>query len=70
MEPYGILVAVISAFSFQLWSMTDATLDHINITCEYEEMTDLLHDLAENYSNIARLESIGKTVEGTTYLLY
>ncbi|ODM97754.1 Carboxypeptidase M [Orchesella cincta] len=64
MEPYGFLIAVVSFLFIQLWGIAAPAQGHnVNVTCEYEAMTDLLHDLALNYSNIVRLESIGKTEE-------
>jgi len=35
-------------------------------TCGYSEMTVFLHQLVAKHSNIARLYSIGKSVEGKT----
>ncbi|CAL8071450.1 unnamed protein product [Orchesella dallaii] len=63
MEMCGFLILVIYSLLIQLWGMVAVTEAHVNVTCEYEAMTDLLHDLASNYSHIVRLESIGKTVE-------
>lgn len=64
MEKFGLVRLLVIVFLWLFIVHFVGTSSPANLTCEYEGMTRFLHDIATNYSHIAKLVPIGTTEEG------